>query len=265
MLPQKVFFIFFKILLHLVPAAPKLLPMKWLLLLICIPFFLITASSAYSMNDSTLVIKKTEDFKITGEGNASAWQQTDWVNIPQRQGPDNGWKTQAKALYSDKGVYFLMQCQDQTLTVTLKEDFANLYNEDVVEVFLWTDEKHPVYFEYEISPLNYELPIMVPHLESGAMGWLPWHYEGERRTIHATSTQGGKKKSGASVSGWMAEFFIPFALLKPLGNVPPEKGTAWRINLYRIDYDKGEYKTWQWQPTSGSFHEYQRYGTTIFD
>ena len=34
---------------------------------------------------------------------------------------------------------------------------------DVFEVFLWTDEKQPIYFEYEISPLGYELPILVPN------------------------------------------------------------------------------------------------------
>ena len=160
-----------------------------------LPISLIASIFLFPMNDTTLTIKKTEDFEITGEGSASAWQQTDWIEIPQRQGPESGWKTQAKVLYSDKGIYFLMQCDDQKLTVTLQEDFANLFNEDVVEVFLWTDEKHPFYFEYEISPLNYELPIMVPNLDGKIMGWLPWHYEGERRTIHATSIQGGEKKS----------------------------------------------------------------------
>jgi hypothetical protein len=217
------------------------------------------------MNDTTLTIKKTEDFEVSGEGNAQAWQLTEWIIIPQREGRDDGWKTQTKILYSDKGIYFLMQCEDQILTATLEEDFTNLYNEDVVEVFLWTDESHPVYFEYEISPLNFELPIMVPNLGDDFMGWLPWHYEGERKTIHATSVQGGEKKSGATVSGWSAEFFIPYALLKPLNNVPPKKGTTWRANLYRIDYDETEYKTWQWQLTSGSFHEYHTYGTLIFD
>ena len=44
-------------------------------------------------------------------------------------------------------------------------DFLDLYNEDVVEVFLWPDESFPVYFEYEVSPLNYELPIIIPKLQ----------------------------------------------------------------------------------------------------
>ena len=38
----------------------------------------------------------------------------------------------------------------------------DLWNEDVFEVFLWTDERYPVYLEYEISPLNHELPILDP-------------------------------------------------------------------------------------------------------
>ena len=44
-------------------------------------------------------------------------------------------------------------------------DNLDIYNEDVVEVFLWTDESTPLYFEYELSPLNYELPIIVPNNE----------------------------------------------------------------------------------------------------
>jgi len=34
---------------------------------------------------------------------------------------------------------------------------------DVFEFFLWPDERYPVYFEYEISPLGHELPILIPN------------------------------------------------------------------------------------------------------
>ena len=47
------------------------------------------------------------------------------------------------------------------------------------EVFLWPDERDPIYFEYEISPLGRELPILVPNLDGKFLGWRPWHYEGE--------------------------------------------------------------------------------------
>ena len=141
------------------------------------------------------------------------------------------------------------------MTATMKEDNLDLYEEDVVEVFLWTGEDFPVYFEYEISPLNYELPIMVPNNKGHFFGWLPWHYEGERKTRHATSV---------SDKGWMAEFFIPFKLLSPLPQVPPKPGTEWRANMYRIDYDQGQ-TLFSWQKTTRTFHEYNQFGTFIFE
>jgi len=134
----------------------------------------------------------------------------------------------------------------------------------VVEVFLWTDESFPVYFEYELSPLDYELPIIVPNYNGKFYGWQPWHYEGDRKTRHATSVNGGEKISGASVSGWMAEFFIPYKLLVPLNQVPPVSGTKWRANMYRIDYDNGA-AHYAWQKTGKTFHEYKKFGTIIFE
>jgi hypothetical protein len=146
----------------------------------------------------------------------------------------------------------------------MKADNLDLYNEDVVEVFLWTDENFPVYFEYELSPLNFELPIIIPNNKGTFFGWLPWHYEGERKTQHATSAIGGKKESGSAVSGWMAEFFIPYKLLTPLNHVPPVSGTKWRANMYRIDYDNGT-ALFAWQKISKSFHEYNNFGTFVFE
>ncbi len=214
--------------------------------------------------DDILRISKTDDFEIDGAGNAPAWQQATWVELKMR-GDGKTLDTRAKVLYSETGIYFLMECEDEQLTATLTEDFADLYNEDVVEVFLWTDEEFPVYFEYELSPLDYELPIMVPNRDGTFFGWRPWHYEGERRTKHATAVKGGPKESMAKIDSWTAEFFIPYTLLKPLGNVPPQAGTRWRANMYRIDYDQEKPRYFLWQPTSGNFHQYQEFGTFIFE
>ena len=168
--------------------------------------------------NSTLIIKKCQDFKVTGDGSADSWKSTKWIEIVQ-QGPDKSpYHTKVKVLYSETGIYFLFNCEDKKITATMKADNLDIYNEDVVEVFLWTDENTPLYFEYELSPLNYELPIIVPNNEGDFFGWLPWHYEGDRRTQHATTVTGGKKESGASIDGWKAEFFIPYKLLKPICN-----------------------------------------------
>lgn len=205
-------------------------------------------------------IKKSEDFEVNGKGNHQNWEMTDWITLTQRSNTQVDYSTKTKVLYSEKGIYFLFECEDKKIISTIREDNADLWEEDVVEVFFWTDEQHPFYFEYELSPYNFELPILVPNVDGDFLGWLPWHYEGDRKTRKATDII----KEDGEVRGWRAEFFIPFALLKPMSNVPPQSGTKWRANMYRIDYDKGM-ATWTWQPIRTNFHDYQRFGTFIFE
>lgn len=233
-------------------------------LIVMLSFFIAEGISAQIDKAATLTVKKTDDFEVTGDGSDATWENTSWVSLPQRKPDTRFYDTKAKVLYSETGIYFLFDCQDKKLNSTIKKDNEDLWEEDVVEVFLWTDESFPVYFEYELSPLNYELPIMVPNNKGTFFGWLPWHYEGERKTRHATSVRGGKKESGAAVSAWMAEIFIPYKLLAPLQNVPPKSGTKWRANLYRIDHDNGT-ATYSWQKTDKTFHEYNKFGTFIFE
>ena len=169
-----------------------------------------------------------------------------------------------KLLYSATGLYVLMDGSDSRITATMTEDFLDLWNEDVFEVFLWTDEAYPVYFEYEISPLGYELPILIPNFQGEFLGWRPWHYEGERLTRRATTALGGPRESGATITGWRAEVFIPWALLKPLQGVPPRPSSVWRANFYRVDYDGETSTSWYWARVGASFHEFQRFGILRF-
>lgn len=203
---------------------------------------------------STIKIKSSADFEVTADTAATSWKKTPWVQIPARDGAKK-YNTKFKMLYSTTGVYCLYYCEDEKIVATFTADNSDLWNEDVVEAFFWTDESKPLYFEYELSPKNVELPILVPNDKGDFLGWLPWHYEGERKTRHAARVNRGY---------WVAEFFIPFALLKPLANVPARKGTRWRCNFYRIDYDQGP-SEWAWQVAGTNFHNYQKFGTIVFD
>jgi hypothetical protein len=211
-----------------------------------------------------LSVTPTEDFELTGDGSAPAWERAQWVPLHRRGAGGLAYETRARLLYSATGLYVLMDGADARITATMREDFLDLWNEDVFEVFLWTDEAYPVYFEYEISPLGYELPILIPNFQGTFLGWRPWHYEGDRRTRRATTVLGGPRASGATITGWRAEVFIPWALLKPLQGVPPKPGSRWRANFYRIDYDGGSASAWAWAPVGGSFHEFQRFGILRF-
>lgn len=209
-------------------------------------------------------VAPTDDFDLTGDGAAAAWDRTEWIPLEQRGDMTVEHETRVKLLYSATGFYVLMDGADTRITATMQGDFLDLWTEDVFEVFLWTDETHPIYFEYEISPLNYELPILVPNFGGEFLGWRPWHYEGERRTRHATAALGGPRESGASVTGWRAEVFIPWELLTPLQGVPPHAGSRWRANFYRLDYDGETPTAWAWAPVEGTFHQFQRFGILHF-
>ncbi|MDH4298883.1 MAG: carbohydrate-binding family 9-like protein [Cyclobacteriaceae bacterium] len=228
-------------------------------LTLCASNFSSRAQDATEKSDVT-VIHRTTDFELSGDGKSENWNNTKWLQLTKRKGLVN-YNTQAKLLYSDQGIYALVACEDKKITATLTKDFADLYTEDVVEIFFWTDESTPLYFEYELSPLNYELAILVPNFKGDFFGWTPWHYEGDRKTRHATKVIKDEK---GSTTSWIAEIFIPYALLKPMENVPPKPGTQWRINLYRIDYDDGS-SSWTWKPVETNFHDFERFGTFQFE
>ncbi|WP_245590563.1 carbohydrate-binding family 9-like protein [Adhaeribacter aquaticus] len=232
--------------------------------------WLLSANIVYGQkNDSSqLVIKKTTDFTVSGEGKAANWATTRWVTLPVQESAGGTMKTKAKILYSETGIYFLFNCEDQKITATYEEDFKPLYREDVVEVFLWPDTTIPAYLEYELSPLNYELVLMILNKNGKFSGWRPSGYAGKRQVQHATSVQGGEKKSQATIKSWKGEIFIPFDLMQPLTMGAPKSGSQWRANFYRIDYDNG-YTTGSWQKTtpnkSANFHEYNKFGTFVFE
>jgi predicted TIM-barrel fold metal-dependent hydrolase len=222
-------------------------------------------SSSPASGVPTLKVPATEDFKITGDGSSPAWQKTAWVPLHKRPGGGPQLESRFKMLHSPTGVYVLFNGADRKLTATIKTDFANLWKEDVFEVFLWPDERQTVYFEYEISPLNHELAILVPNFDGRKLGWRPWHYEGPRKVRKATSVSGGEMKPGADITGWTAEVFVPYALLDPLGNVPPAPHTRWRANFYRADYDDGQTSEWDWSRVGPSFHEFKKFGVLEFE
>ncbi|MEO6188350.1 MAG: carbohydrate-binding family 9-like protein [Ginsengibacter sp.] len=225
-----------------------------------------------------VIVKHTDNFTVTGDGTAPNWEATTWNTItqrdrktlegegwnmgPERNVPDRSYKTLFKILYSDKGIYCLYQCEDSVITATITEDYGALYNEDVVEAFFRPDTSLPLYLEYELSPLNYELPILIINKGGNSAGWKPWGTHKSSSIIHAVKVN--DKKAGNSRFNWTAEFFIPFTLLMPLGNVPPSPGTKWRANFYRIDYDGNPVYS-SWQLTRKNYHDYERFGLLEFE
>jgi hypothetical protein len=153
-------------------------------------------------------IVRRPDFEVTRRRIEPAWARSAWT-APAPPGGRAPLRGALQAALLDDGIYVLMDGTDTKLTTTGRKDFEHLWEEDVYEAFLWTDGAAPVYFEYEISPMNPELPILVPNNSGTFMGWLPWHYAADRKV-------GRRRRSGAARSSRARRRRVERRVLHPL-------------------------------------------------
>src|SRR6185503_18137294 len=112
-----------------------------------------------------LKVPNVQEFAVNGRGDDKAWDAVPWTTLNARAGATGAPLTRMKVAWSPTGVYVLMDAADTRLTATFEEDFSDLWKEDVFEAFLWPDERDTLYFEYEVSPLGRELPILIPNFD----------------------------------------------------------------------------------------------------
>lgn len=231
---------------------------RWIL--ISAFFFFFNKANAFLVSSDTLAVSSVEDFEVDGAGKNKNWEKAAWVALKQLDNGPIGYDTRFKVLYSAKGLYVLFNGKDKKNTSSFNNDFDDLFKADVFEVFLHPDPSTPLYFEYEISPFEKELVLLIPNLQGKFMGWRPWHYEGDRLVKKKVSLSKDKDQ----LISWSAELFFPYSLLHPLPEVPPQKGSYWHANFYRLDYDDGPMIKWSWSPIEKSFHEINRFGVLKF-
>jgi hypothetical protein len=247
----------------------KIISMKLLLIIPYIVFYYaVSANKGFiklPATDTPLLVHKCADFTITGKGENAEWQKTKWIDLNKMDEAGKKYESKFKILYSATGLYVLFSGEDDKITSAYKNDFDNLFDGDVFEVFFHPDIAEPIYFEYEISPLNKELVLLILNRKGKFGGWVPWHYEDKNKVVKNVIIHGGPMEPGASIKSWTAELFFPYRILNPLLNVPPVSGSRWNANFCRLDYDSGTMVKWAWSPVEKSFHEYKKYYSLLFE
>jgi len=157
--------------------------------------------------------------------------------------------TPVRALWSDKFLYLSYECPYTALNVfepKQTEERIGLWDNDVVEAFIGSQPDVPrKYTEYEWAPTGEFLDLKLDHGKSD----FPW-------SSHAESAV----KVDATEKVWRVETRIP---LTSLGDQPPQKGTRWKINLYR--HDKAHKAGLAFSPTlKATFHAPERFGWLEF-
>lgn len=181
--------------------------------------------------------------------------------------------TIAMMCHDEKNLYIGFRCEDPDIWSDFRNRDQHLWNGEVVEAFIDTDEDPTTYFEFEVSPRNVVWDGLITNVSGGRSGMKidqAWNCE--------------RIKSGVSVVGtlddrtdrdrrWSVEIAIPFRSISA-GGAPPKAGEAWRINppavwrinLFRIERG-AELEQSAWSPTFLSppeFHVPSMFGLLSF-
>ena len=162
--------------------------------------------------------------------------------------------TYVRSLWNEQVVFFYFESWFDSLNVnpewSRETAIEGLWNKDVVEVFLKPGAA-PSYFEIEVSPLGQwaDMRIVEPRVEVD----LEWNSDLELETLLSKHE-----------SIWRVFLGLPY---KSIWEEPPEVGTSWRVNLYRIAGKEPHREYLAWRPTftgQPDFHVPSSFGHLIF-
>lgn len=158
------------------------------------------------------------------------------------------------ALYYDQTwLTAVFSCADDRAVATLFGHDMDLFEEDVVELFL-APQTLTVYYEVEVSPLatTFDARIESPH--------------GERESMHADRSWDPKLFAAVMSTPGQLQVVARISF-DDLGGTPA-RGDVWRGNLFRIDRhpDGDEYTAWRpTLRTPADFHVPSAFGRLLFE
>lgn len=175
-------------------------------------------------------------------------------------------KTVARLLWDDQFLYFLAEMDDLDIYADTTQHNADLWNNDVFELFLKPSTTGLAYYEFEINAQNATLDLFFPSRGSGGMRrWakkVPFHLE-TKVTLRGASTLNNPTDRDI---GWIVEGRIPWSDFSLTGG-KPNPGDEWRFALCRYDYSvyNEDVETSSSAPlTKSNFHQYEDYSVLKF-
>lgn len=222
--------------------------------------------------------KIAQPLVVDGKDDETAWQEAaplDLVDVRFLSGdryPTR--RTEARMLWDVQYLYFYFSAADPDVWSTYDQRDMQLYEEEVVEVFIDPDGDGQNYAEVELNPLNavFDLLLSKPWSRSGK-GYDTWNPS----LLSAVQITGTLNNAADVDQGWSAEIALPWAGLasqqldiagpQPL---PPQAGDEWRLNLYRYEQvrqngARNEVQASAWSPVGKvDFHVPERFGRVVF-
>lgn len=215
---------------------------------------------------------------VDGKGDEPAWQEAvpvELVDVRFLSGDrHHSRRTEARMSWDEQYFYFLFAVEDPDVWSIYSQRDMQLWQEEVVEIFIDPDGDSQNYAEVEVNPLNaiFDLLLSKPWSRNG-QGFAEWN------PGLATAVQvSGTVNDPADVDqGWSAEIALPWSALgkdildvSGAKSLPPRPGDEWRLNLYRFERVRQngaetEAQASAWSPVGRvDFHVPERFGRVVF-
>lgn len=174
--------------------------------------------------------------------------------------------TVARLLWDEENLYVIYECIDPYLDSEITEHDGAVYQEDAVELFATPNPKDlSAYFGYEMNIKGTLLDYIA--FDAGEHSTRSIHFEWQSEHVQIATTHNGTlNQHDDKDSGWTLEIAIPFANFRHLGGqIPPQHGDLWRLNLNRTKGHAGQFSMWSDTRTkSASFHHSAFFGKVYF-
>jgi hypothetical protein len=231
---------------------------------------LILTSCSGSLKDSGeyLVISRFTETKICIDGDLGdpGWQSAQKLhllnNVDGAPVRERSARSYALTCYDSASLYVAFVNHDRHIFSSYNERDEFLWKEEVVELFIDTDDHLSTYIELEVSPKNVVFDSFITDTANIDLVVTPrfdlcgWHT--------AVKVHGTVNDHSDHDSLWTVEMAIPFASLESDFTLKEIEDYVWRINFYRIDRDNTGPNNYAWSPTYARFHSPSRFGTIKF-
>jgi alpha-galactosidase len=224
-------------------------------MLIAVPFFFFSVFASPEPADTALAARMLQPLAADGFPHPAAWDSaepivfsSDW----QGKNSDPGRETRVRLLWSSEILFLQFRSRFRFITVFSEAEPSGrrdqLWDRDVVEVFLQPDPSYPGhYLEFEVSPNGYWIDLDIQHGERS-----------DPKTGMKCRTQLDEKEKV-----WTAELAIPFRGLTPQF----DPAAIWRVNFFRVEGPAEPRFYSAWRPTNTpqpNFHVPTAFGKLRF-
>jgi len=197
----------------------------------------------------------------------SVWERAETLTLKTNKTgksvEDEAIKTWTKSCHDGQNLYIAFECNDPDIWSNYTERDESLWKQEVVEVFIDTDNNPDTYIEIEVSPYNV---LFDSYIEKPANIDIAQTAEFNLSGIQTAVQIEGTLNNKADIDKkWTVEIAVPFRELMGNSEKLNFEETQWKINYYRINRDRNDQSSWYaWSPTVSNFHVPRKFGLLKF-